>query len=108
MNKETRPDSLIATLQAAGEISLVLIGLVGLSVEVFSDQGWFKQLVDKMLYSPMGLLFIPVAVLFVFLLNRWMVSPSAGKESGRGNLPLYVMMAVGAYYLIRLISRGSF
>jgi hypothetical protein len=108
MNKETRPDSLIATLQAAGEISLVLIGLVGLSVEVFSDQGWFKQLVDKMLYSPMGLLFIPVAVLFVFLLNRWMLSPKAGPESGRGNLPLYVMMAVGAYYLIRLISRGSF
>ena len=108
MNKETRPDSIIATLQAAGEISLVLIGLVGLSVEVFSDQGWFKQLVDKILYSPLGLLFIPVAVLFVFLLNRWMISPSASKESGRGDLPLYVMMAIGAYYLVRLIIRGSF
>jgi len=108
MNKETRPDSIIATLQAVGEISLVLIGLIGLSVEVFRDQGWFKQLIDKMLYSPMGLFFIPVAVLFVFLLNRWMVSPSAGKESGRGNLPLYVMMAIGAYYLVRLIIRGSF
>jgi len=56
----------------------------------------------------MGLLFIPVAVLFVFLLNRWMLSPDAGPESGRGNLPLYVLMAVGAYYLFKLISRGSF
>jgi len=108
MNKEIRPDSITATLLAVGEISLVLIGLVGLSVEVFRDQGWFKQLIDKMLYSPMGLLFIPVAVLFVFLLNRWMLSPAAGKESGRGNLPLYALMAVGAYYLFKLISRGSF
>ena len=108
MKNEVRPDSIIATLLAAGEISLVLIGMVGLSVEVFRDQGWFKQLVDKMLYTPTGLLFIPFAVLFAFLLNRWMLSPNAGPKSGRGNLPLYALMAVGAYYLFRLISRGSF
>jgi|SRR5665647_1130613 cation transporter-like permease len=108
MKNKLKPDSLIATLLSVGEISLVLIGLIGLAVEVFRDQGWFRQLVDKILFSPMGLLFIPVAVLFVFLLNRWMLSPDAGPESGRGNLPLYVLMAVGAYYLFKLISRGSF
>jgi hypothetical protein len=108
MNNKLKPDSLIATLLSAGEISLVLIGLVGLAVEVFRDQGWFKQLIDKILFSPTGLLFIPVVVLFVFLLNRWMLSPDAGPESGRGNLPLYVLMAVGAYYLLKLIIHGSF
>ena len=106
MKKQVRPDSITATLIAVGEISLVLIGLTGLSVTVFRDQGWFQQLVNKLLYTSAGLVLIPFIVLIIYILNRWMIVPD-GIATSRGNWPLYLMMAIGAYFLFRLIFSGS-
>ena len=107
MKKQVRPDSTLATLIAVGEISLVLIGLTGLSVTVFRDQGWFQQLVNNLLYTPAGLVSIPFIVLIIYILNRWMIAPD-GIATGRGNWPLYIMMAIGGYFLVRLLFKGTF
>ena len=106
-----KPDSLLATLLALGRFSLVVIGLIGLSVEIFRDNGWLRQLIAKMLDSALGLGSIPAVILVFFLiyfLNRWISTASRGKRHSQGDLPLYLMMIIGAFYLYMLITKGSF
>ena len=103
-----KPDSLLATVAAVGRIGLVIIGLIGLSVEIFRDNGWLKQLISKLLASSLGLAAIPIAILVLYIANRWLSSGSDGKASAKGDLPLYLMMAVGAFFLFNLITTGSF
>lgn len=107
MNNRSKPDSLLATLVAVGQFSLVLLGLIGLSVEFFRDNGWLKQLLSKLASSPAGLASIPIAIVAVYFLNRWLVSASHGTTS-KGDLPMYIMMAIGAYFLFNLVTSGSF
>jgi len=108
MDKQNKPDNLLNTLAAVGRISLMLIGLVGIAVDIFRDNGLLKQLFNKMFASSLGMASIPIAIAVLYFLNRW-ISASDGKVSrGKGNLPLYIMMAIGAFFLFRLIATGSF
>jgi hypothetical protein len=54
------------------------------------------------------MMFIPVIIFALWLLNRWMSSENKSETKRSGDIPMYVMMAVGAYYLFRLITTGSF
>lgn len=107
-SSSNKPDSLLATLAAAGRIGLVIIGLIGLSVEIFRDNGWLKQLLGKLFSSSLGLAAIPIAIIVIYFVNRWLSSASDGKASAKGDLPLYLMMAIGAFFLFNLITTGSF
>ena len=107
MDKESKPDNLLSTLAAVGRIGLMLIGVVGIAVEMFRDNGWLKQLLNKMFASTMGLASIPIAIAVLYFLNRWMSTSDGKANGGKGNLPLYIMMAIGAFFLYRLITTGS-
>ena len=107
MATQKKPDTLITTLVALSRIGLMLMGLIGLSVEIFRDNGWLKQLFRKMLDSPATLAAIPVVIIVIYLLNRWMATDS-GKASAKGDLPLYLMMAIGAFFVFRLVTTGDF
>jgi hypothetical protein len=43
----------------------------------------------------------------LWLLNRMMSSNKKGETNKSGDLPMYIMMAIGAFYLFRLITTGS-
>jgi hypothetical protein len=108
MGKQNKLDNLLSTIAAVGRIGLMLIGLVGIAVEIFRDNGLLKQLLSKMFASSLGMASIPIAIAVLYFLNRW-ISTSDGKaNSGKGDLPLYIMMAIGAFFLYRLITTGSF
>lgn len=107
MAELNKQDSVLTTLAAVGRLSLMLIGLIGLSVEIFRDKGWLKLLLNKMLDSPLGLASFPVAIVVLYLLNRWLSSASHGKVA-KGDFPMYFMMAVGAFFLFQLITTGTF
>jgi membrane protein insertase Oxa1/YidC/SpoIIIJ len=107
-SNSSKPDSLLATLAAVGRISLVIIGLIGLSVEIFRDNGWLNKLLGKLFSSSVSLAIIPIAILVIYFVNRWLSSASDGKASVKGDLPLYLMMAIGAFFLFNLITTGSF
>jgi hypothetical protein len=106
-SNSSKPDSLLATLAAVGRFGLMIIGLIGLSVEIFRDNGWLHQLLGKLFSSSLSLAAIPIAILVIYLVNRWL-SASDGKASVKGDLPLYFMMAIGAFFLFNLITTGSF
>ncbi|HEY8118548.1 MAG TPA: hypothetical protein VIE91_04855 [Methylophilaceae bacterium] len=107
MGKDTSPDSLLHTIIAISRLLLMLIGIIGLSVEIFRDNGWLNQLLAKILSSPAGLISVPIGLAVLYFFNRWLTTASDGSIS-KGDLPLYLMMAIGAYFLFNLITTGSF
>lgn len=107
MADKSKPDSLVDTLLAVGRFGLMLLGIIGISVEIFRDNGWLKQLIGKAFASPGTLLFIPLAIGALYLLDK-AITNAAGTASKKGDIPLYIMMAIGAFFLFRLITTGSF
>jgi membrane protein insertase Oxa1/YidC/SpoIIIJ len=61
-----------------------------------------------MFASSLGMASIPIVIAVLYILNRWMSTSDGKASSGKGNLPLYIMMAIGAFFLYRLITTGSF
>jgi hypothetical protein len=107
MADQSKPDSLVDTLLAVGRFGLMLLGIIGISVEIFRDNGWLKQLIGKAFDSPGTLLLIPLTIGALYLLDKT-ITNAAGTASKKGDIPLYIMMAIGAFFLFRLITTGSF
>lgn len=107
MDNRKKPDTLFATLAAVGRFTLVVLGLIGISVHVFRDGGWLNQLLGKVFSSNAWLLVIPLALVVIYLVNGWLSSAPKNKPYTRGDIPLYVMMGVGAFFAVKLLSTGS-
>jgi len=107
-NRDIKPDTLFQTLVSVGRLILVLLGIIGIAIEFFKDDGWLKQTLNKMLDSDIGLWWFPIIFAILYLFNRWMTSVNVGKASKRGDLPLNAMMLVGAFFLYRIITTGGF
>lgn len=105
---ESRPESLLATLLALLRIGLMLIGILGITVHLFSDEGWLSQLTNWLFSSTWTMLSIPLIILGLYLTNRWLTTPKRGELSKRGDIPLYIMMAIGLFFLFRLADTGGF
>ena len=92
-------------------IGLVLAGIGGVSYNIFKEGGWlgavFSKFVDAQLESP--LIAIPVTIGVVFIGKMWYDNRIAkGHTSRLPDIFIYVIMAIGAYYVWRLFSTGSF
>ncbi|HSH72942.1 MAG TPA: hypothetical protein VK974_07785 [Methylophilaceae bacterium] len=107
-NRNLKPDTLVKTITSIASVALLLVGVIGIAVQFFRDDGWLRQLLSKMLDSNMGLASIPLVILVLYFINRWASSAADGKASTRGNLPLYIMMLIGAFFLFRIITTGDF
>ncbi|HYD33647.1 MAG TPA: hypothetical protein VEA39_03670 [Methylophilaceae bacterium] len=107
MQDLSKPDSLISTLLAVGRFSLMMLGIIGIAVEIFRDDGWLSGLLDKAFASPGTLLIIPLVLGGLYLLDKT-ITNAAGTASRKGDIPLYMMMTIGVFFLYRLITTGSF
>lgn len=107
-NADIEADTLLKTLTSLGGIFLVLIGLVGIAMEFFKDGGWLKTAFAWLFDSTTHMMFIPVIIFVLWLFNRWMSSAAKGEKKKSGDLPMYIMMAMGAFYLFRLATTGGF
>ena len=95
-NKDIKPESVLSNIAAIGRMGLMLIGITGIAMELFRDDGWLKNALSKLFESTTSMMFIPVIIFVMWLLNRWMTSPNKSETSKSGDLPMYAMMAVGA------------
>lgn len=107
-NKDIKPESPLSNIAAIGRMGLLILGLIGIAIEIFREDGWLKTLLAKIFQSTTSMLSIPVIIFVLWLLNRWMTSPNKSETSKSGDLPMYMMMAIGAYYLFRLVTTGGF
>ena len=107
-NKDIKAESKLSVLIAIVRMGLVLAGIIGIALEMFRENGWLSKLLGKLFESTTTMMFIPVIIFVLWLLNRWISSPNKSETKKSGDFPMYIMMAVGVYYLFRLYSTGSF
>ena len=107
-NKDVKADSVLSNIFAIGRMILLIIGLIGIALEIFREDGWLKQLLHKLFESTTTMLFIPLIIFVLWVLNRWMTSSNKSETSKSGDLPMYVMMGLGVYYVFRFVTTGSF
>jgi ABC-type uncharacterized transport system permease subunit len=107
-NANIEAESKLSTVKAIGAFVLMILGLIGLAMEVFNDAGLVPKLLGKLFESYTNMLLIPVIIGVFWFFNKISASPSADSTKKTGNIPMYLMMAIGAYYLFKLITTGGF
>ena len=48
-----------------------------------------------------------LALVIIYFINGWLSSAPKEKPYTRGDIPLYIMMGAGAFFLIKLLTTGS-
>lgn len=101
------PESHLSSILAIIRMGLMLVGIFGITFDLFRENGWISKLLGDMIDSTSNLLLVVVALLILWLLNRLFSSPSKSKATRAGDVPMYAMMAVGVYYIYRIITNGG-
>jgi hypothetical protein len=107
-NANIKADTLPKTLASVAGMILMLIGIVGIGLEFFKDGGWLKTALAWLFESTTRMMFIPVIIFALWLVNRMMSSTNPNESKKSGNIPMYAMMAVGAFYIYRFVTTGGF
>ncbi len=107
-NKDISPESKSSVLFAIIRMGLMLVGIVGIAFEIFREDGWLSTFLSKLFESTTTMLWIPVIIFVLWLLNRSISTPNKSETKKSGDIPLYIMMAIGTYYLFKLFTTGSF
>ncbi|MDR2874867.1 MAG: hypothetical protein LBV44_02920 [Methylobacillus sp.] len=109
-----RPESLITTLKAIAMIGLIGLGIVGLAITLFGENGvaddLFTRLMDPKSRVSIASLIVPVAlVLILTYIIKNQVRRSSEKSLAEvlGSMAMYAMMCVGLYFLYHLITVGT-
>ena len=106
-NADIKADTLSKTLISVGGIALMLVGIAGIAMEFFKESGWLKSALKWLFESTTHMMFIPVIIFILWLINRAMSSNAKGETKKSGDLPMYIMMAIGAFYVFQFINTGS-
>ncbi len=107
-NANIKADTPFKNIIAFIGVFLMLCGIAGLAVELFShadtlNNAWFIRQYEQTIANPMRLIYLPVIFLAYYILSKVFAIPQGGeKPSGKGNLLMYIMMTIGVYYLVRL------
>lgn len=107
-NADIQADTPLKTIISFFSMVLLLIGLIGIAMEFFKDDGWLKSALSWLFDSTTHMMFIPVIIFILWLLNRWMSSAAKGEKKKSGDLPMYIMMILGAFYVFRIATTGGF
>jgi len=107
-NADIKADTPLKTMVSFGGFALVIIGLLGIAMEFFKDGGWLKTALSWLFDTATHMMFIPVIIFVLWLFNNWMTTSAKGEKKKSGDVPMYLMMAVGAFYLFRFITTGGF
>lgn len=107
-NANIHPESRLSLLLAALRMGLMLVGIFGIAFELFHDNGWLSKLLANIFNSLANMLLTALVIFGLWLFNRWISKPKKSGTSKISDIPMYAMMAVGGYYLYRLLTAGSF
>jgi len=106
-NADIKADTPLKTTLSFGGFALVIIGLLGIAMEFFKGDGILGSVWDWLWQDTSHLIAIPVAAIVLWLFNRWMTSSAKGEKKKSGDVPMYIMMAIGAFYVFRFITTGG-
>jgi uncharacterized membrane protein YadS len=102
-NADIRPDTLLQTLTSVGSMILMVAGIIGIATDFFKEDSWIKKAFAYLFQSTSTMLLIPLIIIVLWLLNRWISTPSKDTKKKSGNLPMYLMMLIGAFYIYQFL-----
>lgn len=100
---EKKADNLLETLLALGRLSLMIIGILGIAFEAFKENGLVSIVLSKATASTTSMVVSGIIIVALYFINRWL-SVTDGNQTKKGDLPMYVMMAIGAFFIFRFFS----
>lgn len=106
-NANINPESHLSSILAILRMVLMLVGIFGITFELFRENGWLSEMFGGVVTSTGNMLIMVGTLICLWLLNRWLSSPRKSEVKRIGDLPMYLMMAAGIYYLYRLWSLGG-
>lgn len=104
-NANIKADSTFSLLLALVRLTLMLIGIFGISYDLYRENGWISQLLGTVFDSNINMILAVLGLLMLWWLNRWMSSPQKQDKTSVGDIPMYAMMAAGLYYSYYLYAR---
>lgn len=105
-----KPESLMMVLKAGSMFGLVVIGIIGSAISLFSGDGIVAQLFGKLTdLDADALIVVPIFLGALYFIKIWF-EKTTGKSSTEvlGNMALFLMMGLGLYFLYNLLVTGSF
>ncbi len=106
-NADIKADTPLKTIVSVVGMLLMLVGIAGIGLEFFKEGGWVKTAFAWLFESTTRMMFIPVIIFVLWLLNRMMSSTNPNESKKSGNLPMYIMMGIGAFYVYRFVTTGG-
>jgi hypothetical protein len=107
-NADIQADTPLKTALSVIGMGLMLVGILGIAVDFFKDDGFFKDALGWLFDSTQHMMLIPVIALVGWFLNKMMSSTNPNESKKSGNIPMYAMMVVGIFYIYRFITTGGF
>lgn len=106
-NRDIKPESLFTTIFSVSRFVLIVVGILGISIEFFRDEGWLKTAISKMMNSDLGMYSFLILFGGLYLVSLWVDKAGPTKASKRGDMPFNVMMLIGVYFVYHWIATGS-
>lgn len=106
-----KPESPLSVASAIFQMALMLIGLVGIAVLIFGEKGLLRTMGSRLANMDFAAVLMGMLLLFVVAVvgRNWYERLSTRTAAAAtGDLAMYIMMAIGAYYLIQFLLTGSF
>ena len=97
-------------LQSFVVVVLVMAAIFGMSYHAFRDDGWLEKVTGHILSLEMQypLIAIPATVAAILVFRMWRRERLArGRHSQLPNIVIYLLMAVGLYFIGQFFVRGS-
>jgi membrane protein insertase Oxa1/YidC/SpoIIIJ len=107
-NADIKADTLAKTLMSVAGMTLLVIGLLGIAMEFFKDDGVLGSIWDWLWEDTSHLFAIPAVAVALWLFNSYLTSSAKGEKKKSGDIPMYIMMAIGAFYVFRFVTTGGF
>lgn len=107
-NKDIQADTLAKTLMSVAGMALLAFGLIGIAMEFFKGDGVLSSIWDWLWQDTSHLIAIPAVAFMLWLFNNFLTSSAKGEKKKAGDIPMYIMMAIGAFYLFRFVTTGGF
>ncbi len=105
-NQDIRPDSAWQIAQALLTMGLILCGMIGLAVHLFGGNFSPTEWLAWLIASPLNMILAAILLLAAFFFHRYISHISNQQRRSASDLPVYLMMLIGAYFIYQLVTTG--
>lgn len=101
-----KPESPVSVALAMVQFALIVVGIIGLATLIFGGEGLVADVAGKIANAEFGTVLVYAAMFaaLVYFGGRWFekfFDKNASKAMG--TLAMYLMMLLGAYYVVRYL-----